>query len=141
MQQPESNSETTDLREYVAGIAAAYVSGNATSIAELPELIESIHGALRSAHNAQVAPERPEPAVSIKGSVRPDYLVCLEDGKKLLLLKRYLRTNYNLSPSQYRERWGLPNDYPMVAPNYARRRSELAKKVGLGLRPRKRQQD
>ena len=85
-----------------------------------------------------LAPERPRPAVAIKKSVFPDYIVCLEDGKKLKMLKRHLKTAYNLTPEEYRKRWGLPTDYPMVAPNYAKHRSNLAKKIGLGTKPRKR---
>ena len=85
-----------------------------------------------------MTPERPRPAVAIKKSISPDYIVCLEDGKKLKMLKRHLKTAYNMTPDEYRKRWGLPADYPMVAPNYAKHRSNLAKKIGLGTKPRKR---
>src|SRR5690606_12556161 len=104
-----------------------------------PNLISSVYGALASLGQAPVADEpRPEPAVSIRASVKPDYIVCLEDGKKLKMLKRHLMTHYNMTPEEYRRRWGLPADYPMVAPNYAEKRRELAKAIGLGRKPTKR---
>lgn len=117
-------------------IVAAHVSNNSVSTDEVAKLIGSVYSAL-SGLGAPIIPEEvaPEPAVSIRASVKPDYIVCLEDGKKLKMLKRYLRTNYDMSPEQYRERWGLPADYPMVAPNYATTRRELAKKIGLGRKP------
>ncbi len=117
-------------------IVAAHVSNNDVSVTDVPALITSVYGALASL--GEVAPVQeapPEPAVSIRASVKPDYIVCLEDGKKLKMLKRYLRTNYNMSPEEYRARWNLPADYPMVAPNYAEKRRELAKKIGLGRKP------
>lgn len=117
-------------------IVAAHVSNNDVSVADVPALITSVYGALASL--GEVAPVQeapPEPAVSIRASVKPDYIVCLEDGKKLKMLKRYLRTNYDMSPEEYRARWNLPADYPMVAPNYAEKRRELAKKIGLGRKP------
>lgn len=117
-------------------IVAAHVSNNSVSADEVASLISNVYSAL-SGLGQESAPEEPapEPAVSIRASVKPDYLVCLEDGKKLKMLKRYLRTNYDMSPEEYRERWNLPADYPMVAPNYAETRRELAKKIGLGRKP------
>ncbi len=117
-------------------IVAAHVSNNSVAVSDLPVLITSVYGALASL--GQVAPVvdvLPEPAVSIRSSVKPDFIVCLEDGKKLKMLKRHLMTHYNLTPDQYRARWNLPGDYPMVAPNYAEKRRELAKKIGLGRKP------
>jgi len=114
-------------------IVAAHVSNNDVPVADLPALITNVYGALANLGEATpVTESRPEPAVSIRSSVKPDYIVCLEDGKKLKMLKRYLRTNYNMTPEEYRARWGLPADYPMVAPNYAETRRDLAKKIGLG---------
>jgi predicted transcriptional regulator len=108
-------------------------------VSELPKLIEDVYQALRSigSEEAVVAEERPEPAVPIKKSVTPDFVICLEDGKKLKMLKRYLKARFDMTPEDYRERWGLPADYPMVAPNYAKQRQALAKKIGLGTRRRK----
>lgn len=125
------------LADLTAEIVAAYVSKNAVTQAELPKLISEVHRALSGAINH--APSREEmaeikPAVTIKKSLTADYLICLEDGKKFKSLKRHLRSHYNLSPEQYREKWGLPADYPMVAPNYAQARSSLAKRMGLGQR-------
>ncbi|MCV0382150.1 MAG: MucR family transcriptional regulator [Erythrobacter sp.] len=117
-------------------IVAAHVSNNNVNVDEVPTLISSIYSALAGLGEQQTQEETPpEPAVSVRASVKPDYLVCLEDGKKLKMLKRYLRTNYDMSPEEYRERWNLPADYPMVAPNYAEKRRELAKKIGLGRQP------
>ncbi len=124
--------ENNTLRDLTAQIAAAYVSGNAVEAAALPDLIRQIYGTLDGLGRVAPEPERPVPAVSPKRSVFPDYIVCLEDGKKLKMLKRHLKTAYDLTPDQYRERWGLPHDYPMVAPNYASHRSSLARKIGLG---------
>ena len=101
----------------------------------MPQLIANVHQALAGLDTNEPEAPKLEPAVSIRASVKPDYLVCLEDGKKLKMLKRYLRTNYDMSPEEYRERWNLPADYPMVAPNYAEKRRELAKKIGLGRQP------
>jgi predicted transcriptional regulator len=116
-----------------AEIVASHVSNNSVALADLPELIRQIHASLRAAGVPETPfPDRPPPAVPIKRSVTADYIVCLEDGKKLKTLKRHLKTRYNMSPDQYRERWGLPADYPMVAPSYAARRSALAKQIGLG---------
>ncbi|QYU71076.1 MucR family transcriptional regulator [Leptolyngbya sp. 15MV] len=117
-------------------IVAAHVSNNDVSVADVPALITSVYGALAALGETAPAQEAPpEPAVSIRASIKPDYIVCLEDGKKLKMLKRYLRTNYDMSPEEYRARWNLPADYPMVAPNYAEKRRELAKKIGLGRKP------
>ena len=131
---------THDIQETLitltSDIVAAHVSNNDVAVAEVPTLISTVYGALKSL-GGEVAPveERPEPAVSVRASVKPDYIVCLEDGKKLKMLKRYLRTNFNMSPEEYRARWNLPADYPMVAPNYAEKRRELAVKIGLGKAP------
>jgi predicted transcriptional regulator len=123
------------LVELTARIVSAFVSKNTLSASELPQLISDTHAAL-SRVTGGAPPERDEikPKVPVKRSVMPDHIVCLEDGKKFKSLKRHLRTHYNLSPEEYREKWGLPPDYPMVAPNYARARSDLAKKMGLGTR-------
>ena len=125
-----------DLVELTAQIVSAYVSKNAISANDLPQLINDTHAALSRTTGNPVGAQKdePKPRVSIKQSVKPDYIICLEDGKKFKSLKRHLRTHYNLSPEEYREKWGLPPDYPMVAPNYARARSDLAKKMGLGTR-------
>ena len=125
---PESDIEISSL-ESVSKIVSAYVSNNSLSSGELPQLITTVHEALQS--QGQVT-SMPEPAVPIKRSVTPDYVICLEDGKKLKMLKRHLRNAYDMSPDEYRQRWRLPSDYPMVAPEYAARRSEIAKKIGLG---------
>ena len=120
--------------ELTANIVSAYLSNNPTAASEIPNLISQIHAALLrvSTGRAEAPLEPAKPAVSLKKSVTPDYLVCLEDGKRFKSLKRHLRTQYNMTPEQYREKWGLASDYPMVAPNYAERRSEFAKKIGLG---------
>ena len=128
--------ENAELMELTAEIVASYVSNNVVPSTDLPSVIQDVYKTMSTlgAHAAQ--PERPKPAVSVKKSVTPDYIVCLEDGKKLKMLKRHLKTSYNMSPEDYRERWGLAADYPMVAPNYAKHRSSLAKKIGLGTKPR-----
>ena len=125
---------TADLLGLTAEIVAAHVSNNPVALGYLPNLIQDVYRTLSSVGRpvAEPEPERPQPAVPIKKSVTPEYLVCLEDGKKLKMLKRHLHTSYGLTPEQYREKWGLPPEYPMVAPNYADRRSVLAKKIGLG---------
>jgi predicted transcriptional regulator len=125
-----------ELVELTARIVSAYVSNNTIVASDLSQLINETHAALRRATGNTVQPEReePKPKVPVKKSVMPDYIICLEDGKKFKSLKRHLRTHYNLTPEEYREKWGLPHDYPMVAPNYARARSDLAKKMGLGTR-------
>jgi predicted transcriptional regulator len=133
----ENRAEFIDL---TADIVSAYVSHNPVPSAELPGLIADVHGALAGlAGKAEEPPaEPPKPAVPIKRSVTPDYIICLEDGKQFKSLKRHLRTQYDMTPEEYREKWGLAADYPMVAPNYARARSELAKEMGLGQQRRKR---
>jgi predicted transcriptional regulator len=123
-----------------AQIVSAYVGKNAVPAGDLPALIKDVYQALGKASEKVAQAERDDPirpAISVKRSVTPEYLVCLEDGKKFKSLKRHLRTHYNLSPEEYRDKWGLPHDYPMVAPNYAAARSELAKKMGLGTRKEK----
>lgn len=123
------------IRKLAAQIVTSYVSGNEVAPDALPTLIRSIYTALSEVNQPVVVPvEKPVPAVSPRKSVFPDYIVCLEDGKKLKLLRRHLKTAYNMTPQQYRERWELPAEYPMVAPNYANHRSSLARKIGLGTR-------
>ena len=130
------NDMNETLITLTSDIVAAHVSNNSVTVEDVPALITSIYGALAGLGQAAPAPEKmPEPAVSIRTSIKPDYIVCLEDGKKLKMLKRHLMTHYNLTPDQYRARWGLAADYPMVAPNYAEKRRELAKKIGLGRKP------
>jgi predicted transcriptional regulator len=130
------NDMKETLITLTSDIVAALVSNNSVSADEVPSLITNVYGALAGLGEASPAPElRPEPAVSVRTSIKPDYIVCLEDGKKLKMLKRHLMTHYNLTPDQYRQRWGLAADYPMVAPNYAEKRRELAKKIGLGRKP------
>ena len=123
-----------ELVELTAKIVSAYVSNNSVVASDLPHLISETHAALSRASGGAIPVEREEqkPKVPVKKSVMPDYLICLEDGKKFKSLKRHLRTRYDMSPEEYREKWGLPADYPMVAPNYAKQRSELARKMGLG---------
>jgi predicted transcriptional regulator len=117
-------------------IVAAHVSNNDVNVADLPSLITNVYTALANlGEKVEVEEPKPQPAVAIRNSVKPDYIVCLEDGKKLKMLKRYLLTNYDMTPEEYRARWGLAADYPMVAPNYAEKRRELAKKIGLGRKP------
>jgi len=131
--------EQLELHQLAADIVSAYVSNNSVAATDLPSLIGEIHGALlRVSTGVQEAPaEAPKPAVPVKKSVTADYIICLEDGKKFKSLKRHLRTQYNMSPEEYREKWGLPADYPMVAPNYAQARSNLAKQMGLGQQRRR----
>jgi predicted transcriptional regulator len=133
-----NSEQSSDLLALTTEIVAAHVSNNTVALGDLPQLINQVYNSLANIGTAPAAPAaRPQPAVSIKRSVQPDYIVCLEDGKKLKMLKRHLKTAYNMSPEAYRERWGLPPDYPMVAPNYARQRSRLAKEIGLGTRARR----
>lgn len=134
-------TEETELTETLitltADIVAAHVANNNVAVGDLPQLIQNVHGALLNLGQKAAEPEvKLEPAVSIRASVKPDFIVCLEDGKKLKMLKRHLATHYQLTPEQYRTKWGLPSDYPMVAPNYAEQRRSLAKKIGLGTKPR-----
>ncbi len=129
-------SSELDLTSLTADIVSAYVANNALSGDKIPELIGSVYGALSRASVQGVEPEKVElkPAVAIKKSVTPEYIICLEDGQKFKSLKRHLKTHYDISPEEYREKWGLPHDYPMVAPAYAAARSDLAKNMGLGRR-------
>jgi len=135
MENPQ-NDLSEMLITLTSDIVAAHVSNNSVSVGDLPALISNVYNALSGVGaTAPVAEAPPEPAVSVRSSVKPDHIVCLEDGKKLKMLKRHLMTHYNLTPEQYRARWNLPADYPMVAPNYAEKRRELAKKIGLGRKP------
>lgn len=122
------------LIDLTASIVSAYVGNNPTPAAEIPSLISQVHAALQrvAIGRAEIMQDPVKPAVSVKKSIQPDYLICLEDGKRFKSLRRHLRTQYNMTPEQYRDKWNLPPDYPMVAPNYAVTRSELAKKMGLG---------
>ncbi len=125
--------DNDDLMVCTTEIASSYFSKNNVSIDEISDVIENIYNSLIKLSGEDGASlNRPEPIVPIKKSIHPDYIICLEDGKKLKMLKRHLKTAYNMTPKEYRERWGLPSDYPMVAPNYARHRSALAKDIGLG---------
>jgi predicted transcriptional regulator len=119
-------------------IVAAHVSHNVVPVDELPKLLQRVFETLSGIDGASEAAVAPKPAVSVRKSVTPDYIICLEDGKKLKMLKRHLKTAYNMTPDEYRVRWGLPSDYPMVAPNYAKQRSKLAKAIGLGTKARRR---
>lgn len=126
-----------DLLGLTAEIVSAHVSNNPVSISDLPALIQEVYRTLSGVGQPVAAPvEKPQPAVPIKKSITPEYLICLEDGRKLKMLKRHLKTAFNLTPDQYREKWGLGADYPMVAPNYTKHRSSLAKRIGLGTKPR-----
>ena len=136
----DTSAKNEMLITLTADIVAAHVSNNSVAVSDLPLLIQNVHTALSSVGTVAAPPEvRPEPAVSIRSSIKPDYIVCLEDGKKLKMLKRHLMTHYQMTPEDYRAKWNLPADYPMVAPNYAEQRRSLAKKIGLGTsRSRKR---
>ncbi|HRK97810.1 MAG TPA: MucR family transcriptional regulator [Alphaproteobacteria bacterium] len=137
------NNKHSELLSYTAEIVASHLSHNTVAAPDIPALIERIYKTLSTLGSESKAAtsigERPQPAVPIRKSVMPDYIVCLEDGKKLKMLKRHIKTAYNMSPEQYRDRWGLPHDYPMVAPNYTKQRSKLAKDIGLGTSGRKTQ--
>ncbi len=128
--------DSSDLLGLTAQIISAHVSNNAVTPDILPTLIQDVYRTLAGVGQAPVARDKPQPAVPARKSVFPDHIICLEDGKKLKMLKRHLKTAYGMTPEQYRERWGLPADYPMVAPDYASHRSSLAKKIGLGTKPR-----
>ncbi|WP_066532606.1 MucR family transcriptional regulator [Erythrobacter sp. CCH5-A1] len=135
MQDLEIDMKET-LITLTSDIVAAHLSNNDVAVGDVPGLITNVYNALANLGEVAVVEEaKPQPAVAIRNSVKPEYIVCLEDGKKLKMLKRYLRTNFNMSPEEYRARWGLPADYPMVAPNYAEKRRDLAKKIGLGRKP------
>ena len=136
--------EDNDLRDdtllaLTADIVSAHLSNNLVAVGDVPTLIESVHSSLNKLHGtaASAPQEELKPAVSIRSSIKPDHIVCLEDGKKLKMLKRHLMTHYDMTPDDYRQKWGLPADYPMVAPNYAQQRRELAKKIGLGTKAKR----
>ena len=133
------NEDAEDtLLTLTADIVAAHVSNNSVAVNDLPQLIQNVHSALTGISGSRAAPEaRPEPKVSIRASIKPDYIVCLEDGKKQKMLKRHLMTNHGMTPDEYRQKWGLAADYLMVAPNYAEQRRTLAKSIGLGTKRRK----
>jgi predicted transcriptional regulator len=137
MDAPENPAEA--LITLTADIVSAHVSNNNVAVNDLPTLIQNVHSALSGLGGAAPEPEvkKQEPAVSVRSSVKPDYIVCLEDGKKLKMLKRHLMTHYQMTPEEYRQKWGLNADYPMVAPNYAEQRRTLAKKIGLGTKRRR----
>jgi len=128
VEEPKNN----ELIAFASKIVAAYVGNNTVSSKDLPDLIRLVHEALAGLPDGEATPDPLKPAVSVKKSVSEQYLICLEDGKKFKSLKRHLRTAYDMTPEEYREKWGLPADYPMVAPGYSRQRSQLAKKMGLG---------
>src|SRR5437016_10124377 len=134
------NTGSGNFIQLTAEIVSAYVSNNSVPASDIPSLINQVHTALVrvSSNPGESQPEPLKPAISVKKSITADYIVCLEDGKKFKSLKRHLRTQYNITPEQYREKWGLPPDYPMVAPNYAAARSQLAKQMGLGQQRRRR---
>ena len=129
-----SSSDNSDMIAWTADIVASHVQNNSVAISDLPILIKTVHESLAGLGGETTA-EKPQPAVSVRRSVTPDYIICLEDGKQLKMLKRHLRTTYGMTPEEYRAKWGLPADYPMVAQNYAEKRRDLAKKIGLGRKP------
>ena len=133
-----SNPSKNDVLNWTAQILSSHVRNNSVAVADLPEAINSVYRSLQALSSGEAPPTEARPAVTVKRSITPDYIVCLEDGKKLKMLKRHLKTAYNMTPDEYRQKWGLPPDYPMVAPNYARQRSALAKKIGLGSKGRRR---
>jgi len=134
----DTAAQSEMLITLTSDIVAAHVSNNSVAVSDLPQLIQNVHTALAGLSATPAAPEvKLEPAVSVRASVKPDYIVCLEDGKKLKMLKRHLMTHYNMTPEDYRAKWNLPADYPMVAPNYAEQRRSLAKKIGLGTKRRR----
>jgi predicted transcriptional regulator len=137
----EQQDRPIEVLQLTADIVASHVSNNSVPVGEVPQLIKQVYDSLSGLGNEPLPAqsERPQPAVAVRKSVTPEFIVCLEDGKKLKMLKRHLKTAYNMTPEQYRERWGLAADYPMVAPNYAAQRRELAKKIGLGTTRRRRQ--
>jgi predicted transcriptional regulator len=138
-EQKDNSLKPEELLSLTSDIVAAHVSNNTVAVTDLPGLIEQVYKTLSSVGGAgDATADRPTPAVPIKKSITPDFIICLEDGKKLKMLKRHLKTAYDMTPDDYRERWGLPSDYPMVAPNYAKQRSKLAKAIGLGTQQRKR---
>ena len=133
----EENTDHGELLALTSEIVAAHVSNNAVSNTDLPDLIKTVFTTLSGLNGTPAEPEpEQKPAVPIKKSITDDHLICLEDGKKLKMLKRHLATAYNMTPEEYRAKWGLPHDYPMVAPNYSKTRKDLAKKIGLGRKPK-----
>ncbi len=128
----EDDALNETLITLTSDIVAAHVSNNSVAVSDLPLIISNVHSALSGLSGKAAEQARPEPAVPIKSSIKPDYVVCLEDGKKLKMLKRHLMTRYGMTPDEYRVKWGLPSNYPMVAPNYAEQRRKLAKAIGLG---------
>lgn len=129
----DRNETHQELLSLTADIVSSHVSNNTVAVSDLPQVIEHVYSTLSRLGQEIKAPEpRPEPAVSVRASIKPDFIICLEDGKKLKMLKRHLMTHYGMTPDDYRAKWGLPADYPMVAPNYAAQRRVLAKKIGLG---------
>ncbi|MBY9065295.1 MucR family transcriptional regulator [Hyphomonas sp. WL0036] len=137
MQEEENTTvRAGDFVVYATEIVSAYVRNNTVQTAELPDLIRAVHRSLIELGGSEIEPEKPKPAVSVKKSIHQDYLICLEDGLKFKSLKRHLRSKYDMSPDEYREKWDLPADYPMVAPGYSAQRSKLAKKMGLGRQER-----
>jgi predicted transcriptional regulator len=134
MEQPIESALEGNLTRLTADVVAAYVSNNSVPAGQLADLIRSVHTSLSGLSTTPAEPrsEPLKPAIAVRKSVHPDYLICLEDGKKLKMLKRHLRSTYNMTPDEYRTKWGLPPDYPMVAPNYAQQRSDFAKQIGLG---------
>lgn len=136
MDSADNNNANELLVTLTADIVAAHVSNNSVGVNDVASLIANVHNALSGLNEPVEAPvEKQEPAVSVRSSIKPDYIVCLEDGKKLKMLKRHLMTHYQMTPDEYRSKWNLPADYPMVAPNYAEQRRDLAKKIGLGRKP------
>jgi predicted transcriptional regulator len=134
----DNSAKDEMLITLTSDIVAAHVSNNSVAVSDLPTLIQNVHGALSQLSSPTPAPEvKQQPAVSVRASVKPDHIVCLEDGKKLKMLKRHLMTHYKMTPEDYRAKWNLPADYPMVAPNYAEQRRSLAKKIGLGTNRRR----
>lgn len=125
----------TELLELTSEIVSAHASNNTIAANDLLQVIKDVFATLQTLGSGNVPQERPQPPVPVKKSITPEFIICLEDGKKLKMLKRHLKTSYNMTPEEYRDRWGLPADYPMVAPNYAKKRSSLAKKIGLGRKP------
>jgi len=134
----DDRTNEDELLRLTSNIVASYVSNNKLSTEQVPEVVRTVNATLRKIEQSEIGAENKtaEPAVPISRSITPDYIICLEDGRKLKMLKRHLRTTYGMTPSEYRVRWDLPADYPMVAPNYAKRRSEFAKKIGLGKKPK-----
>ncbi len=134
----ETQVSDHDLLRMTADVVTAYVGNNTVAPSELADVVRTVHASLRQAQAGEAADAAPpKPAVPVKKSITPDYLICLEDGRELKMLKRHLRTTYGMTPDEYRAKWGLDPDYPMVAPNYARRRSEFAKQIGLGQKRRR----